>query len=207
MQQQGVDLAHEGHQGIVKAKALLREKVWFVGINDSVEKRVKSCIACQAATPETRREPLKMSPLPETAWQEVSVDFKELSTGGYLLVVTDDYSRYPVVDVVRTTSAAVVIPLLDKIFAEYGVPAIVRSDNGPPFNGKDFKQFADALGFRHRKITPLWPRSNGEVERFMRTLNKTIQAAKITEQRLIVRPVKHQLQSCSTDRCASSFLK
>ena len=182
MQKQVVDLAHEGHQGIVKTKALLRQKVWFVGINDLTEKKVKSCIACQATTPDARREPVKMSQLPSTVWQEVSVDFKELSTGGYLLVITDDYSRYPVADVVHSTSAAVVIPHMDKIFAEYGVPIIVKSDNGPPFNGSDFKQFADTLGFRHRKITPLWPRSNRKVERFMRTLKKTIEAAR-TENR------------------------
>lgn len=35
-----------------------------------------------------------MSPLPKTAWKEVSVDFKKLSTGRYMLVNTDDYSRY-----------------------------------------------------------------------------------------------------------------
>ena len=93
LQQRMVDLAHEGHQGIVETKALLREKVWFAGINNATEKKVKSCLACQAATPETKREPLKMSQLPKSAWQQVSVYFKELSTGGYLLVVTDDYSR------------------------------------------------------------------------------------------------------------------
>ena len=175
MQKHVVDLAHEGHQGIVKTKALLREKVWFAGINDLTEKKVKSCIMCQAAMPDVRPEPLKMSPLPDTVWQEVSVVFKELSTGGYLLVITDNYSRYPVVDVVRSVSAAVVIPHMDKIFAEYGVPVVVKSDNGPPFNGSDFKQFADTLGFRHRKITPLWPRSNGEVERLLRTLKKVIE--------------------------------
>ena len=35
-------LAHEGHQGIVKTKQLLREKVWFVGIDKQVEELCKS---------------------------------------------------------------------------------------------------------------------------------------------------------------------
>jgi len=30
-----VNLAHEGHRGIVKTKSLLREKVWFAGIDPS----------------------------------------------------------------------------------------------------------------------------------------------------------------------------
>ena len=99
LQQRVIDLAHEGHQGIAKTMSLLRGKVWFAGIDGAVEKKVKSCMLCQATTSETTREPLQMSPLPEGPSKEVSVDFKELSGGGYLLVVYDDYSRYPVVEV------------------------------------------------------------------------------------------------------------
>ncbi|VDI46418.1 Hypothetical predicted protein [Mytilus galloprovincialis] len=38
------------------------------------------------------------------------------------------------------------------------------------------------MGFKHRKITPLWPRANAESERFMRTIGKAIRAAQ-TEHR------------------------
>ena len=80
LQRRVVDLAHEGHQGITKTKALLREKVWLPAINRMVEERVKSCLACQVAIPEAAREPLQMSPLPNQAWDEISVGFAELST-------------------------------------------------------------------------------------------------------------------------------
>ena len=73
-------------------------------------------------------------------------------------------------------SAPVVIPRLHKIFAEFGVPPQVRTDNGPPFNGKEFKSFAKRSAFEHRNVTPKWPQANGEVERFMRTIKKTIEA-------------------------------
>ena len=43
---------------------------------------------------------------------------------------------------------------------------------------KDLSKFASVLGFKHRKVTPLWPRASGEVERFMRTLKQAIEAAK-----------------------------
>ena len=35
------------------------------------------------------------------------------------------------------------------------------------------------MGLKHRKITPYHPRANGEVERFNKTLNKTIRTANI----------------------------
>ena len=37
---------------------------------------------------------------------------------------------------------------------------------------------SNVLGFKHRKVTPLWPRANGEVERFVKTLKKCVKAAK-----------------------------
>ena len=100
------------------------------------------------------------------------MDFAELDAVQYLLVVIDDYSRYPIVEVVNSTSATCVMPKLDRMFSMFDIPEVVKSDNGPPFNSEQFKQFSEYLGFRHRRITPYWPRANGEVERFMRTLKK-----------------------------------
>ncbi len=181
-----VDLAHTSHQGIVKTKMLIREKVWFPGIDSLVELKVKNCISCQAATNNAENiEPLKMTPMPDGPWQEVSIDFKgPFPSGEYLLVVVDDFSRFPEVEIVSSTSARAVLPKLDAIFARQGIPEIVRSDNGPPFNGREFAEFAEQLGFKHRKCTPLWPRANGEAERFIRTLVKTIRTARNWKQEL-----------------------
>jgi len=44
-QQHVIDLAHEGHQGIVKTKFLLRSKVYFPSIDRMAEQTVKQCIA------------------------------------------------------------------------------------------------------------------------------------------------------------------
>ena len=174
LQQHVVNLAHVGHQGLVKTKALLREKVWFCGIDRLTDETVRLCMSCQLAVHKPQREPLKMSALPRAPWVELSMDFGQLPNGQYLMVLTDDYSRYPFVEVINSTSAKTVIPRLDSILAMRGIPEIIRTDNGPPFNGEDFRLYAERTGFKHRKITPLWPRANGEVERFMGTVKKTV---------------------------------
>ena len=145
-----------------------------------VEDKVKKCIPCQAATTENteRPEPLKMTPLPSSPWKEVAVDFiGPYASREYLLVVVDEYSRYPEVEVVSSTSAKATIPKLVAIFARQGTPDVVKTDNGPPFHGNEFAKFASYLGFSHRRVTPLWPRANGEVERLNRTLGKVIRTA------------------------------
>ena len=168
-----IELAHEGHQGLVKTRSLLRSKFWFPKMDTAVDQVVKRCFPCQIATPKPSRELLKMTPLPDGPWQQVSIDFCEVA-GHYVLVVIDDYSRLPEVEIVHLTSAKVVFPELDRVFAAYGVPQVVKSDNGPPFNGHEFAQFADYLGFKHRRVTPLWPEANGEVECFMKTFGMVL---------------------------------
>ena len=178
LQERIVDIAHEGHLGIVKTKALLREKVWFPCMDKMVETKVKACLPCQVVTPVYTREPLQMSVLPDNPFDQVSVDFAHVD-GQTLLLVVDDYSRFPFIEPVSSTSASAVIPKLDQLFSTFGAPRVVKSDNGPPFNGEEFAKFACVLGFKHRKVTPLWPRANGEVERFVKTLKKCIKAAKV----------------------------
>ena len=58
LQQQTLDLAHEGHQGITKTKALLRSKVWFPNIDKMIEEKVSKCIACAANDNRQKNEPL-----------------------------------------------------------------------------------------------------------------------------------------------------
>ena len=95
------------------------------------------------------------------------------------MVVIDEYSRFPEVELLTSTSAKAVIPKLHAIFARQGVSDILKSDNGPPFNGHEFENFANHLGFRHRRITPYWPKANGEAERLVKTLEKNIRIAHI----------------------------
>ena len=116
-----------------------------------VETKVKVCLPCQVVTPIYTREPLQMSALPDNPFDEVSIDFAHVD-GETLLLLVDDYSRFLFVEPVSSTSASAVIPKLDQLFATFGAPSVVKSDNGPPFSGEEFAKFAHVLGFRHRKV-------------------------------------------------------
>ena len=119
-----------------------------------------------------------MTPLPEASWRELSTDFYgPLPTGEYLLIIIDEFSRYPVVEIIRSTSANMVIPVFDKVMSMFGIHEVLKSDNGPPFNSEQLHSFTTHMGFKHCKVTPYWPRANSEAERFMGNLGKVVKAA------------------------------
>ena len=96
-----------------------------------------------------------------------------------MLVVIDEYSRFPEIEFTTSMSAKATIPKLDHIFLSYGIPIQLKSDNGPPFNSKTFSDYCEFMGIQHNSITPLHPQANGLVENFNRMINKVVRTSSI----------------------------
>ena len=146
-----------------------------------VQEHIGACHACNVNTDKTNQEPLRPTVSPKEAWGSgvgiVDVDFSSRTpTGHYALVCICERSRYPVLVLTRRLTTAAAIEALKSVFKIYGVPAVIKTDNGPAFR-KSFKRFAALMGFVHQAITPLWPPANGTAERFMRNINKVIRCS------------------------------
>ncbi|WP_439258494.1 DDE-type integrase/transposase/recombinase, partial [Lonepinella sp. BR2271] len=114
------------------------------------------------------------------------VDFKgqfELGNKAYCypLTVTDNFSRFLLCcHGLPNTQADAVIKLFDRLFGEYGMPYVIRSDNGSPFASRALggisrlsKWWID-LGIRPERIEPSHPEQNGRHERMHRTLKERL---------------------------------
>lgn len=88
--------------------------------------------------------------------------------------MVDYYSRYYEYDILTSTTATKVIDSLEEIFSRHGLPATLKSDNGPQFKSDEFKSFCEENGIRHLKTTPKWAQANGEVERQNASIMKRI---------------------------------
>ena len=119
-----------------------------------------------------------MKELPEGLWRKVSMDFcGPLANRDLALVFHCQYSRYQVVEFLGSTSEKAAIPVFRRVFDTYGVPDVVKSDNGPPFKSHKFEKYAREEGFKHQKMTPGWPEANGDAERCMQRIKKTARIA------------------------------
>ena len=119
---------HDGHQGVERCRVRAKAAVWWPHISREIADMVKLCPTC-AKDASQRREPLKVSPLPEYPWQVIGTDLFEFRGEHYILVV-DYFSRYPEIIKLRTTTSAAIIVALKTILSRHGIPETIRSDNG-----------------------------------------------------------------------------
>ena len=167
-----LDQIHEGHLGITKCRARARESVWWPRINSVIQEMISRCQTCAKVCPE-QREHLLTSEWPSHPWERVGTDLFEYEKKTYLLAV-DYYSRWVEVRPLQNTQAKDVVEALKSIFATHGVPEIVVSDNGPQYASECFQNFTKSYGFTHSTSSPLYPQSNGEAERAVRTMKNIL---------------------------------
>ncbi len=88
-----------------------------------------------------------------------------------MLTVVDEFTREClVVAVEHRMGAQGVCAVLTRLMATRGVPAFVRSDNGPEFIARALMKMLAGRGIQCRHIEPGSPWQNGKTERFNGTL-------------------------------------
>lgn len=175
LRDQVIDIAHTGHPGIVAMKTRLRSKVWFPEMDSFASNRVKSCLGCVATSAANPPDPMGIREMPVGPWQDIAIDFKDVPDGGKLLVAIDYFSRFVTMKELSITNTAETILALKQFFQTFGLPTSITLDNGPPFNGEEFKEWAKNEGILLRHSPPLHPAANGLVERFNRNIQEILQ--------------------------------
>lgn len=178
LRQRVLNTAHDGHPGVNMMKSHLRTAVWWPKLDADVESFVKHCRGCTIASAPDVPEPLIRKGLPVGPWEDIAVDFLgPLPEGQYLLVIVDCYSRYLEVCEMVCIDTKNTIDSLRKVFSRFGIPTLIKADNGPQFVSQEFKTFCELYGIRLVNTIPYWPQMNGQVERQNRSILKRLRIA------------------------------
>ena len=193
LQKQVLEELHQGHPGVVRMKTLARSHVWWPGIDQEIEGMVKACTACQEVKNTPAVAPLHPWVWPDHPWTRIHVDFVGPFRGKTYLVIMDAHSKWPEVIYMKTnTTTASLIVELRRVFAAFGLPRQVVSDNGPQFVSAEFEKFMKENGVKHLRSAPYHPSTNGLAERFVQSLK---QALKVGER-----------QGVPSQQCLAEFL-
>ena len=91
--------------------------------------------------------------------------------GNSYVLICDYFSKFPFLYRAKTSFWSLRDRLID-LFSIEGYPDEIVSDNGPPFQSKEFAKFLSGLGIKHTTSSPGYPRSNGFIERHIQTVKK-----------------------------------
>lgn len=156
---------HACHPGVARMKSLARMFVWWPGLDDNIEHFVKGCTTCQSLQPAPPASPIIPWKWPTHPWFRLHMDIAGPFLGCMFLIVIDAHSKWLEVRLLSSTTSSSIISSIRSIFAQFGLPSVVVTDNGRNFTSTEFEQFLSHNGVKHLLSSPYHPSSNGLAER------------------------------------------
>ncbi|XP_065095462.1 uncharacterized protein K02A2.6-like [Ochlerotatus camptorhynchus] len=139
---------------------LLRVSTSTGPISD-IEHLVQTCNECSSVAKTDRKTCLESWPAPEKPWQRIHLDDAGPMDGWYYFILVDAYTKWPEVVQTKDITSAATLRILRNIFARFGFPETVVSDNGTQFTSEVFEAYCESNAILHLKTAPYHPQSNG----------------------------------------------
>ena len=174
------------HRGVQETLRRAQEVFWFPGLAAFVQQVVRSCDVCQRVKAQRGRVgPTHDGFVVTHPYAQLHIDLQgplEETVDGkkYVLTCLDAHSRFVQFFPLKTkTAEEVAKTLVHCLFAVYGLPERIVSDNGKEFVSKLNQALAGELGIRLENVAPYHPAGNGRVERVHRTFGEALRALRV----------------------------
>ena len=159
-----------------------RSYFWWPSLDREIESKANNCKICVYFRP----DPQKATNIPianaNYVYERIHADFLGPFKGKTILVISDLYSKWLEAFIVNNTSAETVIEIFRQCFARFGVPRIVHTDHGPPFNSSEFSNFLSNNGTKFLTSPPYHPATNGFCENSVKNIKNGLLKALRDEQ-------------------------
>lgn len=175
--------AHDqaGHIGSRKTTRLLQQHFYWPGMGRDVKDWVKTCHTCrQWNGKKIHRAPLQPLPVITTPWEKVALDIvgplpRTKRGHKYLLTIMDFATRFLEAIPLKKVDAETTCDALMEVFARFGVPQEILTDNGSNFTAKLTEELLRRLNCHHVRASPYHPQSNGMLERVHHVFKTTLE--------------------------------
>ena len=172
-----------GNPGVRKLYAKIRRHFYWPALAADCYATVRNCPDCARNCLKLRKNVGELKLFPSTApLESVCIDILgELiwSPRGnkYLLVIVDRFTKLVrTVPLKRITSSEVARAFVNHWVFAYGPPAELIADNGKQFTSKFFLDVCRILNVHNAFTTTYHPQTNGQVERFNRTIMSAVRS-------------------------------
>lgn len=169
-----------GHFGIRKTLNRICQKYYWPGVANDVRKFINSCHEClKFKSPQLKPAGFMHTTQTSFPWEVITADFvgplpRSSKLNKYLLVIQDKFTKWvECVPLREATATGLKKAIRERIFAKFGWPKKLITDNGSQFTAKMFIDFLRENYVIHVLTPPYSPQCNS-TERANRTINTLI---------------------------------
>ena len=119
-------------------------------------------------------------------------------------VLVDAQIKWPEMLIMNPTTSQNIIEALRIPFGRYGLPKQLFFDNGSQIISSEFAPLFRSNGVKHIRSAPYHPSSNGQAQRFVQTLRRSLKASKNDGRSLSHRLAEFILSYCTTPHATSN---
>ena len=169
-----------GHASVERTVERITGQWWWPQVSQEVNDFVRKCIVClKTKDPygfQSRKAPMGKYVIPDRPNVRVHVDlFGPLKTvsgaGKYVMVMTDAFTKYVELAIIDNKEMETVgWTFFKRWICRHTCPEQLVTDRGKEFDNKLMKDLAERCGMEKWKTSAMRPQSNGQVERFNRTM-------------------------------------
>nr|CDJ97492.1 Integrase domain containing protein [Haemonchus contortus] len=141
LQRRVLQVPHTAHLGQTRMKMLARSYVYWPSMEADIEKLVRDCTKCAQQAKNPVKTELQSWPKPLTPWARVHAVFAGPLDGNFYLVIVDALSKWPEIIQMNSITTSATIKVLSKVFAQFGNPQTLITDNGTQFTSAAFVDF------------------------------------------------------------------
>ena len=169
------------HFGRKRTLEKVKRRYYWPGMGKDISRWVKHCPTCCLVKP---GEGVGKAELHQEMFgvrfgriaMDIVSGFKTTPKGNTCMLVIQDYfTKYVrVVPLPDHTAVTCAEAFVDNWVLTFGIPLLLHSDQGREFESRLFTEMCDYLTIAKQRTNPYRPQSDGQVERFNRTLIQTL---------------------------------
>lgn len=173
---------HDEHQhiGIDKTIDLVLKHFWFPKLRQFVRKYIQHCVVCLShkKIPRQPSQPIESWNKPCTPFDTVHSDvlgpLPDSKGFKYVVLIVDAFTKYCLIYPIRKQDTNELKAIFERAISLFGSPKLIVADRGRMYESTSFVSWVKELGCEMHFITPEMHRSNGQVERYCRTVMNMI---------------------------------
>lgn len=172
-----------GHLGVAKTVHNVRQRFYWPGHKEDIKRWCRRCSVCAAKRPRSgpKHAPLQQRPT-DDKFERIALDILgplpiTENKNQYILVATDYFTKWTQAWAIPNhTAMTIAEKLVLDMFLFFGCPLQIHTDQGRDFESKLMAALSRLLEIDKTHTVSYRPQSDGQTERFMRTLQSMLKS-------------------------------